>query len=223
SKIEEAGGVLVGGHSIEDLEMKYGLCVTGLIHPERIIRNNTVRLGDCIILTKPLGTGVITTAIKAEMASPEQIRQVCHQMSMLNKKASEIANLYQAHAMTDVTGFGFLGHLSEMTNPNCSIAVQYAQIAILDGALNLGEAGLYPGGSFRNHDYFSPQVEILNQKLSRDELMILYDAQTSGGLLISVPSGKAEKTILQLTEQGYEYSSVVGEVIPCRGKKILLY
>ena len=219
-KVKEAGGVIIGGHTIEDVEMKYGLSVTGLVHPAKIIRNNTIQPGDKIILTKPLGMGVITTAIKADMAPPSAIQKAAFQMSFLNKTASGLAVETGVNAMTDVTGFGLLGHLFEMTNHKCSVQLEFSAIPILEEAFELAEFGLFPGGSFRNRDHFSPHVNVKNSYLSKDQLMLLYDAQTSGGLLISVPAKKAGKLLDNLKLAGIESSMVIGEVVPSEKRKI---
>jgi selenide,water dikinase len=221
-KVKEAEGIILGGHTIEDVEMKYGLSVTGIVHPQKILRNNSIQPGDLIILTKPLGIGVITTAIKAEMAPAQAIEQAAFHMSFLNKKASELAVLTGVNAMTDVTGFGMLGHLFEMTRENCSIKLDYKAIPILNGALDLAESGLFPGGSFRNRDHFSKWVEVQNDGLSKDQLMMLYDAQTSGGLMISMPKDKAVKLLDKLKLAGLEWCAIVGEVLADTKRRIIV-
>ncbi len=222
-KVKEAGGLIVGGHTIEDLEMKYGLSVTGIVHPDKILRNNTIKPGDKIILTKPIGLGVITTAIKADMAPKSAIEKAAFQMSFLNKTASELAVETGVNALTDVTGFGLLGHLFEMTNTVCGIHLEYKAIPILSEAMELAEFGLFPGGSFRNRDHFSPQVKVKNADLSEDQLMLLYDAQTSGGLLISVPEKKAAKLLEELHRAGSESSSLIGEVVSSTDRMIEIF
>lgn len=221
-KVQEAGGVILGGHTIEDLEMKYGLAVTGMVHPQKIIRNNTIQPGDKIILTKPLGIGVITTSIKAEMAPPSAIEKAAFHMSFLNKTASELAVEFGANALTDVTGFGLLGHLFEMTNSSVSVTLDFSAIPIIEEALELAELGMFPGGSFRNRDHFLPHVQVQNSHLSQDQLMLLFDAQTSGGLLISLPALKAEKLLDKLKLAGIEWSAVIGEVNQNLERKILI-
>jgi len=221
-KVKEAGGVILGGHTIEDLEMKYGLSVTGIVHPDKILRNNTIQPGDKIILTKPLGLGVITTGIKADMTPQSAIEEATFQMSFLNKTASEIAVEIGVNAMTDVTGFGLLGHLYEMTNDTVSVHLELNSIPIIEEAFELAETGLFPGGSFRNERYFKPHVSLKCKSYTQHHLMLLYDAQTSGGLLISVPGDKADKLLDKLKLAGLEWSSIIGEVSDGKGRKIII-
>ena len=221
-KVKEAGGVILGGHTIEDLEMKYGLSVTGIVHPDKILRNNTIQPGDKIILTKPLGLGVITTGIKADMTPQSAIEEATFQMSFLNKTASEIAVEIGVNAMTDVTGFGLLGHLYEMTNDTVSVHLELNSIPIIEEAFELAETGLFPGGSFRNERYFKPHVSLKCKSYTQHHLMLLYDAQTSGGLLISVPGNKADKLLDKLKLAKLEWSSIIGEVSDGKGRKIII-
>ncbi len=221
-KVKEAGGVILGGHTIEDLEMKYGLSVTGIVHPDKILRNNTIQPGDKIILTKPIGLGVITTGIKADMTPQSAIDEAAFQMSFLNKTASEIAVEIGVNAMTDVTGFGLLGHLYEMTNNTASVHLELNSIPVIEEAFELAETGLFPGGSFRNERYFKPHVSINCKSYTQHHLMLLYDAQTSGGLLISVPGEKADKLLNKLKLAGLEWSSIIGEVGDGKGRKIII-
>ena len=211
-KVKEAGGVILGGHTVEDLEMKYGLSVTGTAHPAKILRNNTIQPGDKIILTKPVGLGVITTAIKADMASKSVIEKAAFHMSFLNKIASEVAVDMGVNAMTDVTGFGLLGHLFEMTNNQASVQLDFSSIPIIDGAIELAEIGLFPGGSFRNERYYKPHIERINDSIPEHKFMLMYDAQTSGGLLISVPKERANLLMDKLRSAGIEWAAVIGEV-----------
>lgn len=222
-KVKEAGGLIVGGHTIEDIEMKYGMSVTGIMHPKKILRNNAIKPGDKLILTKPLGMGVITTAIKADLAPKSAIEKASFHMSFLNKTASEIALDFSANAVTDVTGFGLLGHLFEMTNNKASVKLDYSSIPILESAFELAEMGLFPGGSFRNRDHFQKHIKIMNENLSKDEIMLLYDAQTSGGLLISVPNNKADKMLDKLKSAGIEWCAEIGEVHAAKTRKIKIF
>ncbi len=221
-KVIEAGGVVLGGHTIEDLEMKYGLSVTGIVHPNKIVRNNTIQPGDKIILTKPIGMGVITTSIKADMAPQSAIDKVAFHMSYLNKIASEIAVEIGVNAMTDVTGFGLLGHLYEMTNENVSVHLDLNSIPIIEEAFDLAETGLFPGGSFRNERYFKPHVFLHCKSYTQHHLMLLYDAQTSGGLMISVPGEKADKLLDKLKLAGLEWCCIIGEVSDSKERKIII-
>ncbi len=211
-KVKEAGGVILGGHTIEDVEMKYGLSVTGTVHPKKILRNNTIKPGDKIILTKPLGLGVITTSIKADEAPQSAIDKAVFHMSYLNKNASEIAVETGVNAMTDVTGFGLLGHLFEMINKETSVELDFSSIPFIEESFKLAEMGFFPGGSFRNERYFQPHVKIKNNSIPSYKLTLLYDAQTSGGLLISVPKEKASLLLDNLKATGIEWATIIGEV-----------
>ena len=211
-KVKEAGGVILGGHTIEDIEMKYGLSVTGTVHPNKILRNNTIKPGDKIILTKPLGMGVITTSIKADEAPQSAIDKAVFHMSYLNKSASEISVELGVNAMTDVTGFGLLGHLYEMINKNTSIELDFNSIPFISESFELAELGFFPGGSFRNERYFQPHINITNDTIPKYKLTLLYDAQTSGGLLISVPKDKADLLLNNLKLSGIEWAAIIGEV-----------
>ncbi|MBU4486481.1 MAG: selenide, water dikinase SelD, partial [Candidatus Delongbacteria bacterium] len=179
-KVREAGGVIIGGHTITDIEMKYGLSVTGIVHPDKAIRNNTVKQGDKLILTKPIGSGVITTAWKGDMAEKEHIDKAAIWMSQLNKTASEIAVSVGVNAMTDVTGFGLIGHLSEMIADNFGVKLDFSSISFMEGAKTYAGRMLFPGGSKRNEKYFTGKIR--ENKLEYTDLMLLFDAQTSGGL-----------------------------------------
>lgn len=222
-KVKEAGGIILGGHTIEDIEMKYGMSVTGIIHPSKILRNNTIKPGDKIILTKPLGMGVITTSIKADLAPESALKKAAFHMSFLNKTASEIAVDIGVNAMTDVTGFGLLGHLFEMTNNSASIKLNFSSIPILEEAYDLAEMGLFPGGSFRNRDHYKKNINILNKELNQDQIMLLFDAQTSGGLLVSVPAEKSDKLLNDLKLAGIEWCAEIGEVFSDDKRKIEIY
>lgn len=219
-KVKEAGGVILGGHTVEDLEMKYGLSVTGIVHPNKVLRNNTIQPGDNIILTKPLGLGVITTAIKADEANKSTIEEAAFHMSYLNKTASEIAVDVGVNAMTDVTGFGLIGHLFEMLNNETAVNVDFSSIPIIEQAYELAEMGMFPGGSLRNSYHFESRVHVKNPNVSKDKTMLLYDAQTSGGLLISVPGNKSKTLLDKLKSAGIEWSVIIGEVYSSKEKAI---
>jgi selenide,water dikinase len=211
--MKEAGVALVGGHSIEDPEVKYGLAVTGVIHPSKILTNAKAKAGDKLVLTKPLGTGIISTALKAGMASEEAIRKSVESMGTLNRTASERMKKFGAHACTDVTGFGFIGHALEMaTASQVGMVVQARAVPVFPEAMEYAKLGLIPGGAYSNRDFFSCRVAIDSSVLA---LLadIFYDPQTSGGLLISLPSGEAEELVTFLKKDGLVYSSVVGEVV----------
>lgn len=212
-KIREADAVLVGGHSIEDSELKYGLSVTGFVHPARVRIKNNLRAGDRLILTKPLGTGIINTAIKAAMAPPALIEQVTRLMATLNRGAAEAMAAFQVHACTDVTGFGLLGHLAEMvTGSGCSVAIESRQVPILPEAAGFAGMGLVPGGAFKNKSFRQAMVAFAD---GVDAVMqdMLFDPQTSGGLLISIEAQHAEALVEALTRRGTPAAAAIGEVL----------
>ena len=210
-KVLEAGGVLCGGHSINDKEPKYGLSVTGIVHPDKIMFNNRCKTGDRIILTKPLGVGMVTTSYKAGVATEDSYRQAINSMQLLNKYAFEIAKQYRIHSCTDVTGFGFLGHLNEMVTPEYSIHVDAGKVLYIQEAEKLAAEYLITGGGIKNRKYLQNKVNIQGLSMPIEE--ILFDPQTSGGLLISVH--KDDATALLNALSGQEQSCcMVGEVIP---------
>jgi len=210
-KVKEAGAILVGGHSLKDKEPKYGLAVLGLVHPEKIIRNHTPREGDSLILTKPLGTGIISTALKNESIKEKEVREAINWMAKLNNISDSILDL-SIHSMTDITGFGLLGHLSEMLEGGKLTAdIQVDSVPVLDMAYNLSRQNMIPGGSKANQQAFSCAVE-KEKELDSAREMLLYDAQTSGGLLISVSKEETDRVLTLLIEQGFNLSRVVGNI-----------
>ena len=213
SKMKEAGVALVGGHSIEDPEIKYGLAVTGVVHPKKIFTNAKAMVGDKLVLTKPLGTGIIATALKGGMASEEAIKKIVESMVTLNRTASEWMKKFGAHACTDITGFGFIGHALEMAIASqVGMVIQSKAVPIFPEAMEYAKLGLIPGGAYSNRDFFSCRVEV--QPEVPDLLVnIFYDPQTSGGLLISLPSSEAEKLVATLIKEGHVHSCIVGEVV----------
>ncbi len=222
SKMKEAGVALVGGHSIEDPEIKYGLAVTGLIHPKKILTNANAKVGDKLVLTKALGTGIIATALKGQMASEEAVRKIIESMVTLNRAASEWMIKFGAHACTDITGFSFLGHALEMAAASqVGLVIQSEAIPVFPEVLEYAKIGLVPGGAHSNRQFFSCKVEA-HSNVPELLLDILYDPQTSGGLLISLSPNEAEKLVAVLKEEGHVYSSIVGEVVEEHPKKIQL-
>ncbi len=211
-KIREAGVTLVGGHSVEDQELKYGLSVTGVIHPARVVLNTGARVGDKLILTKPLGTGIINTALKGGMAEEGAVSKAIKCMVTLNRKASELMMEVGVHACTDVTGFGLLGHASEMIEgTDVGMVIHSAAVPFFPEARELAETGWVPGGLHRNREYRMNMVEIDPQV--PDYLAdILFDPQTSGGLLISVPSSKAKLLVQRMHEYGIHEAAIIGEI-----------
>jgi selenide, water dikinase len=212
-KMREAGVVLVGGHTIEDAELKYGLSVTGFIHPDRVLTKRNLKPGDRLILTKPLGTGIVTTAIKGGLASKEITDQVTVSMSALNKKAAEVMADYPVHACTDITGFGFLGHLAEMVvGSGFGVRVAASRVLVFPETLNYAAMGLVPAGAYRNKDFRLSMVDFASDvdRLLQD---VLFDPQTSGGLLICVAPEKAEELLKDLKAKGITDAAIVGEVV----------
>ena len=212
-KILEAGALLVGGHTIDDKELKYGLSVTGTVHPKRLVTNSGAKVGDKLILTKPLGTGIISTAVKAKMADEETAAKVAKCMATLNRRASELMQEVRVHACTDITGFGLLGHTVQLAqNSRVGINISSASVPLLPGAEDFAKQELYPGGSRRNREFYSPCVKIAS-KVPTHMQGILFDAQTSGGLLISLASRKAELLLNKLRQAGVEDAVIIGEVV----------
>ena len=209
----EAGVALVGGHSVEDNEPKYGLSVTGIVHPDRVMKNSALQPGDRIILTKAIGTGVIATAIKAQLAAQESMDAMIASMCTLNKAASEAASALHVKACTDVTGFGLAGHLTEMARASkCRVRLNSASVPILRGAIDAVSMGLVPGGTHANRDYFAAWIEI-DGRVSAETVDLMFDPQTSGGLLFGVPAACASELIAALRERGVASSVEIGEVL----------
>jgi selenide,water dikinase len=211
-KAKEAGIPIAGGHSIEDKEPKYGMVVTGLAHPDRIITNSGAKPGDVLILTKPIGTGIITTAVKAEVAAQESIDAAVNVMSTLNRAAAECMMKIGINSCTDVTGFGLLGHLYEMISASgVGAEVSYSKVPLIPGTWELADDLIIPAGTSRNHEYLGDHV-IWDSELEYEEQMILCDAQTSGGLLISVPAEKSAALIESLEGSGALAASRIGRI-----------
>ncbi len=211
-KMREASVTLVGGHSINDNELKYGLSVTGMVHPDKMITNSGGVKGDRIILTKPLGTGIINTAAKSEKADENTIRTVTASMAALNDRASALAQEAGLHACTDVTGFGFLGHTAQMVrNSGISIEIDSSAVPLFPDAAELASQGMRPAGLNRNRDFYSPYVEI-SDKVPSNVQDVLYDPQTSGGLLIIVEPSKADSLVKKMKQAGVKDAVVIGEV-----------
>jgi len=219
-KIVEAGAILVGGHTLKDKEPKYGLAVVGLICPQDIIYNNKPQEGDLLILTKPLGTGILSTALKNDMAEPTTIKKAIFWMTKLNQLPEELLKL-SIHSLTDITGFGLIGHLSEMlTNKNLGAELQINNIPVLKGLDKYISSGMIPGGTIKNKENYSCRVE-KKQGIPSEQEIILYDAQTSGGLLLAIKPEQAEKAKTLLYQQGFTLSQIIGKIIKVSaGRKI---
>jgi selenide,water dikinase len=212
-KIHEAGALLVGGHSVDDQELKYGLSVTGLIHPDRIVTNRGAHVGDRLILTKPIGMGVIATAIKAKMASKTATNNLIEVASTLNKKASEIMLKYGCHACTDITGFGLGGHLLEMARASKTGFTIYAdKISLIPEAREYALTGLIPAGSYAIKHFCEKGVEI-DPRVETVLIDLIFDPQTSGGLVISLGSDVADACLKELRYEGISTAEIIGEVL----------
>jgi selenide, water dikinase len=190
--VDEAGAVIVGGHSIKDKEIKYGLSITGIVHPDKIVANAGARPGDVLFLTKPLGTGIIATGLKRGMVSKFLEAKFVTQMATLNRKASELMLACQVHGATDITGFGFLGHACEMAIASGVTLVVFAnKVPLIHEALPFAEAGIVPGGLTANREYLESKV-MIDASVNEHLATILFDPQTSGGLLTSIPAEFAD-------------------------------
>lgn len=212
-KIREAGVVLIGGHSVEDEELKYGLSVTGFIHPARILNKQGLNVGDRLVLTKPLGTGIVNTAIKGNLASGDITRNVTAIMAALNRTAARVMRGYPVHACTDITGFGLLGHVAEMMQgTGLGVKLFVERLPIIDVALGFAAMGMVPGGTHNNRSFRSSMVDLAEgvEPAMQD---ILFDPQTSGGLCIAVSPTSADGLVEHLQNEGVEHATVIGEVV----------
>jgi selenide,water dikinase len=219
-KVAEAGGVLAGGHTLEDKEPKYGLSVMGLVHPDRILSKAGARPGDVLILTKPLGVGIITTAFKGDVARLDHLAQAVDSMKRLNRKAAGLIQKSGVHACTDITGFSLLGHACEMAEKSgVRLRFRLSGLPFLEGSEEYAEQWLFPGGSCRNRDCYKPSVEF-SGGISEETQMLLFTPETSGGLLASVPSEKVDELTTLFSGEN-EPVWVVGEVLEGRGIEIL--
>ncbi len=216
-KVQEAGGILVGGHSIADSGVKYGLSVMGIVHPDRILQNNNCREGDALLLTKPLGVGIICTAGRMNAATPEAMKKAVDSMTMLNRKASEILKHYEVHSCTDVTGFGLLGHLKEMLGANWSAVLQGSRIPVFEESLVYAEEFYLTAAGQRNRNHVGDLVTFEGISFEMEE--VLFDPQTSGGLLISLPPEEAEKAEIEMQAAGL-HCGIIGSVIKTEHQKI---
>ncbi|MDO7905600.1 selenide, water dikinase SelD [Paenibacillus sp. JX-17] len=210
-KVKEAGATLVGGHSIDDKEPKFGLAVTGLVHPDKVRANASAQAGDKLILTKPIGVGILTTSIKRGMLNEEEIANVTRVMATLNKTAAETMEAYDVHAVTDVTGFGLMGHALEMAKGSgLGIEITERQVPVLPRARELADEGIIPGGTRNNYAHVEDSIDFPDT-LDQVGRWILCDAVTSGGLLISVAAEQADQLLQDMHEAGVE-ASLIGEV-----------
>ncbi len=219
-KVKEAGAVLVGGHSVQDDEPKYGLCVSGFVHPDKIFKNYGCKPGDVLILTKQIGNGIVNTAIKAEMASEEAVKEVTVAMSSLNKKAKEVVENHNVTACTDITGFGLLGHCVEMAvASDVTFELNVNDIAYVTDAVSYAKMGLVPAGAYKNREYSGHQVDMT--QVEEHFIDLLYDPQTSGGLLISVGPEEVDDIMREFEEKKMDTKvSIIGKVTE-KGDKLI--
>ena len=223
-KMREAGVILVGGHSVEDDELKYGLSVTGVIHPEKVLLNRGARPGDRLILTKPLGTGIVSTAVKADMVDAPLLEKSIRCMTTLNKTAAELVTAIPGvHACTDVTGFGFLGHACEMIeNSDVGMRIDVASIPFFPEIRSLAEEGILPAGLHRNRNFRMPMID-RSPGIPDWLLDILFDPQTAGGLLIALNADQAEGLVAEMHNRGLSDAAIVGDVVSAAAGRIQLH
>jgi selenide,water dikinase len=210
-KVAEAGGIVAGGHTVIDKEPKYGLSVSGFVEDDRVVRNTGARIGDALVLTKPLGFGILTTALKRDLVSEFEIEEAVEEAATLNKGGCAALREVEVSAATDVTGYGFLGHLSEMLEASgVGAVVRRGEVPVWERAVTLAADGCYPGGLKNNREYLGDRVR--TDGVDPDELLALYDPQTSGGLLVAVPGERASAFVHALERHGAS-GAIVGEVI----------
>ncbi|OHW62521.1 selenide, water dikinase [Andreesenia angusta] len=220
-KIREAGAILIGGHTVEDDEPKYGLCATGFVHPKDVLPNSTAKVGDVLVITKPVGVGIVNTAIKAQFAEEDVYNEAVKNMVTLNKFAKDAMMKVGANSCTDVTGFGLLGHSLEMAEGSgVTIKLNAGSIPILRGAEEFAKMGLVPEGTYANERFIGDKVEF-KADIERHTKDILFDPQTSGGLLISLDRDKVESLLAELEGSETAYA-VVGEVVEKSEKVIIV-
>lgn len=214
NKLDEAGCALIGGHSVKDAEIKFGLSVTGVIHPGRVLTKGGARPGDRLILTKPLGTGILNTALKAGLLDQTATDMVISQMTALNKTAAEIMSELGAHAATDITGFGLIGHAAEMVAlGEVGFSINFNKLPLMTGVRQWAEAGLIPGGAYSNRAYRENILDMTVPAAAEWMLDVLFDPQTSGGLLIAVAADVADDLAGRIRECGFTAATIIGEVL----------
>ena len=220
-KVKEAGAIIAGGHTINDEEPKYGLCVTGFTHPDKIWTNNTAKEGDVLILTKPLGSGILNSANKASLLLPNITTQLENHMTLLNKSAFEVIRNFKINSCTDVTGFGLMGHAFEMASgSHVTIKFDSKNIPLMDGVEEMAKMGIIPGGAYNNREYLEPFIE-LSSNIPLHLADILFDPQTSGGLLFSVNEKDAPEILKELRGK-LESAQIIGEVLTKQDKSIII-
>jgi len=214
-KVLEAGALIVGGHSVEDPEPKYGLSVAGIVHPDRLVTNSAARPGDLLVLTKLIGTGLLLMANKADLAAPEEVEAAVNSMKELNRSAAEAMLAAGVQAATDITGFGLLGHARELAlSSKVGLEISFAKVPVLRGALQAAAMGLVPAGTYANRDYVLPGLVLENEKAAGEQVLdVLCDPQTSGGLLMAVPPEKVQILLAELAHRKTT-AAVIGRVLP---------
>ena len=212
-KVAEAGAVIAGGHTIDDYPPKYGLAVTGVVHPEKFISNAAARPGDTLILTKPLGTGIIIAGKRLDEVESSSYEAALYSMQQLNKAGAEVMQEFSVRCATDITGFSLLGHATKMALASkCSFTIDSEAVPLLKGTYDLAEMGCLPGACFRNQEYVQKHITV-SSHVDYNKKMCLFDAQTSGGLLMCIPeSADPDTVITRLLESGFEYASIIGAV-----------
>ncbi len=221
-KVTESGAILVGGHTVDDMEPKYGLSVTGEVHPDKVRANSHVEVGDVLILTKPIGTGILNTAIKGEIADEKDYEEAVLVMEYLNKYPADALKKIDVNGVTDVTGFGLLGHVLEMAKGSgCSIEIDGESVPMLRNAREYANMGIIPAGMYKNLDYISPDVSVC-EGVKQDILDVLYDPQTSGGLLISVPQQRASELIEELRNCKALCYDIIGRAVEKKEKYVIV-
>jgi selenide,water dikinase len=213
NKVNEAGAVIVGGHTIDDDPPKFGLAVTGIVHPDRIITNSAARARDVLVLSKPIGSGIILAGKRVGEAKEEHYRRALDNMKTLNDHGARLMQSFGVRCATDITGFGLLGHARKLAvASNVSIRLRGASVPLLPGAMDLAQLGCLPGAAFRNQE-FVEQWCSFSSRIAYGLKMLLCDAQTSGGLLMCIPAPKAALMVEQLKASGYYGAAIIGEVL----------
>ena len=218
-KVKESGAVTVGGHSVDDQEPKFGLSVTGIAHPDAIWKNVGAKPGDVLVITKPIGVGIMTTGIKRNAVTAEQEKIVTETMALLNKSAAESLKPYHPNAVTDVTGFGLLGHASEMARGSeVTLEISLSRVPVLDGAFELAAKGVVPGGSKSNHKWL--ENDVVYENIDDVEQLVLCDSITSGGLLVAISEKEAGPYVEEMHKKGLNHAAIIGQVTEKSGNLI---
>jgi len=221
-KLHEAGALLLGGHSVEDREIKYGMAVTGIARPEEVKTNSSARPGDALVLTKPIGTGILATALKGGLIGEDDFTEAVEWMATLNKTAAEVMKKYRVSACTDVTGFGLIGHALEMaTASRVKIEIQAGKVPLLPGAYDMASIGMVPAGTYANRDFCSSKVEI-SESVDPVLVDLLADAQTSGGLLVALDAADAAKMVEELRGLGLSLAAEIGTVLKSDEPQVII-